>query len=137
LGGVAGARTQSNVEQASMNDAILKSVSQNIDSDIGVTEAWSANVKRTYDIHQTFDTEVMVRNRTHFDTMITQLQTHIANLNQMTIQSLANNQNQSNLNNTLSIDRSWNINETDLAAKSAAIITDKVLAAMAAKDSST
>jgi len=51
----------------------------------------------------------------------------------LTVTNLANNQNQSNLNNTLSIDRAWNINETDLAAKSAAIITDAVLAVIAKK----
>ena len=130
--GVAGARTQSNVEQASLNDAIMKTVTQNIDSDIGVTEAWSANVKRTYDLHQSADFEATGRNRVHFDTLITQLFTHLANVNQLTLQSIANNQNQSNMNNTLAIDRSWNINETDLAAKAAAALTDKILAAMAA-----
>lgn len=126
-GSAVNARTQSNTEQASTNDTVFKSVNQ--DSDIGIPEAWSANVKRTYDVHQTYDMETQARNRTHFDTMITQMQTHVANLNQMSIQALANNQNQSNLNNTLSIDRAWNINETDLAAKAAAILTDKVLAA--------
>jgi len=34
----------------------------------------------------------------------------------------------------LGIDRAWNINETDLAAKSVAAITDAVLAKMASKE---
>ena len=113
-GSAVNARTQSNTEQASTNDTVFKSVSQ--DSDVGIPEAWSANVKRTYDVHQTYDLESQVRNRTHFDTMVTQMQTHVANLNQMSIQALANNQNQSNLANTLSIDRAWNVNETDAFA---------------------
>jgi hypothetical protein len=114
LGGVAGARTQSNAEQASVNDTIFKSVQQ--DSDIGIPEAWSANVKRTYDLHQTDDFEARMRNRVQFDAIISEQTKHLANLNQLTLQSLANNQNQSNLNNTLSIDRSWNVNETDAFA---------------------
>lgn len=125
-GGTSNARTQSNSEQSSGTETVFKSVSQ--DSDIGVPEAWSANVKRTYDVHQTYDVETQVRNRNHYDTMVTEQQKHLANLNHMTLQALANNQNQSNLNNTLSIDRAWNINETDLAAKSVAILTDAVLA---------
>ena len=112
--GVAGARTQSNAEQASVNDTIFKSVQQ--DSDIGIPEAWSANVKRTYDLHQTDDFEARMRNRVQFDAIISEQTKHLANLNQLTLQSLANNQNQSNLNNTLSIDRSWNVNETDAFA---------------------
>jgi len=48
--------------------------------------------------------------------MVSEQTKHLANLNQLTLQSLANNQNQSNLNNTLSIDRSWNVNETDAFA---------------------
>ena len=132
--GVAGARTQSNMEAAV--DRAMSTVQQlqqaQVESDIDTPEAWKANVKRTYDVHQTYDMEVMVRNRTHFDALITQLQTHLANVNQMAIQALANNQNQSNLNNTLSIDRAWNINETDLAAKAAAIATDALWAKMIA-----
>jgi hypothetical protein len=130
-GSAVNARTQANTEQADKVATNLTDVTKNIDSDIGIPEAWSANVKRTYDVHQTYDQETQVQNRQHFNTLTNQLQTHLANLNQMTIQSLANNQNQSNLNNTLSIDRSWNINETDLAAKSAAAFTDAILAAIA------
>ena len=114
LGGVAGARTQSNKEVDSGTEAIFKSVQQ--DSDIGIPEAWSANVKRTYDLHQSDDFEAKMRNRIQFDSIIAEQTKHLANLNQLTLQSLANNQNQSNLNNTLSIDRSWNVNETDAFA---------------------
>ena len=120
--GVAGARTQSNKEVDSGTETVFKSVQQ--DSDIGIPEAWSANVKATYDKHQTYDFETQVRNRTHFDAMVSEQTKHLANLNQLTLQSLANNQNQSNLNNTLSIDRSWNINETDAAA----VLLQKVIA---------
>ena len=112
--GVAGARTQSNKEVDSGTETVFKSVQQ--DSDIGIPEAWSANVKRTYDLHQTDDFEARMRNRIQFDAIISEQTKHLANLNQLTLQSLANNQNQSNLNNTLSIDRSWNVNETDAFA---------------------
>ena len=132
--GVAGARTQSNTETGSGMKTDFTDVTKNIDSDIGIPEAWSANVKRTYDVHQTYDVESQVQNRQHYNTLVTQLQTHLANLNQLTVTNLANNQNQSNLCNTLSIDRAWNINETDLAAKSAAIITDAVLSVIAKKE---
>jgi len=125
--GVAGARTQSNVEQADVSKSALNVIADQVESDIDTPEAWKANVKRTYDVHQSADMESFSRNRVHFDGMVTQLQTHLANINQLTLQSLANNQNQSNLNNTLSIDRSWNINETDLSAKSAAVLTDAIL----------
>jgi len=109
--GVAGARTQSNKEVDSGTETVFKSVQQ--DSDIGIPEAWSANVKRTYDVHQSDDFEAKMRNRIQFDAIVSEQTKHLANLNQLTLQSLANNQNQSNLNNTLSIDRSWNVNETD------------------------
>jgi ribosomal protein L14E/L6E/L27E len=128
-GATVNARTQSNAEQASNTEAIFKTVQQ--DSDIGVPEAWSANVKRTYDVHQTYDLESQAQMRTHFNTMITQQQNHLSALNQMSLQAIANNQNQSNLNNLLGIDRAWNINETDLAAKSVAVITDAVLSEIA------
>lgn len=128
-GGTTNARTQANTESDTGYKADVSQTYKNIDSDVNIVEAWSVNAKRTYDFHQTYDMESQTQNRTHFNTLITQLQTHLANVNQLTLQSLANNQNQSNLCNTLSIDRSWNINETDLAAKAAAILTDKVLAA--------
>ena len=134
--GVAGARTQSNIESAV--DRAMSTISQQVESDIDSPEAWKANLKRTYDIHQTDERESFSRNRLHFDNMLTQLQTHVANLNQMTIQSLANNQNQSNLGNLqaiahrdLATDREWNINETDLSAKSAAVLSDAILAGVA------
>lgn len=121
-GSTASARTQSNTEQASTNDTVFKSVQQ--DSDIGIPEAWSANVKRTYDLHQTDDFEARMRNRVQFDAIVSEQTKHLANLNQLTLQALANNQNQSNLNNTLSIDRSWNVNETDAFA----VLLNKVVA---------
>lgn len=124
--GAANARTQSNKEADSAIAVDYKD--QQVDSDIGIEEAWSANVKRTYDVHQTYDLESQVQNRTHFNTMVTEQQKYLSQLNQMSLQAIANNQNQSNLNNLLGIDRAWNINETDLAAKSVAVLTDAVLA---------
>lgn len=128
--GVAGARTQSNVESAL--DRAMSTVQQlqqtQVESDIDTPEAWKANVKRTYDIHQTYDLEGMNRNRLHFDNAIIEYQTHVKNTNQLTLQALSNNQNQSNTGNGMLIDRTWNINETDLAAKAAAIATDAIWA---------
>src|SRR5262245_60030084 len=134
--GATTARTQSNIESAidrAMSQVTSLQQAQ-VESDIDTPEAWKANVKRTYDVHQSHDMEVMQRNRVHFDTLVTQLQTHLANVNQLTLAALANNQNQSNLCNTLAIDRSWNINETDLSAKSAAALTDRILAEAAKVD---
>ena len=120
-GGVAGARTQSNTEASQ--------IATNVDSDIGINEAWSVNNKRTYDVHQSLDVEAMQRNRVHFDALVSQQLKHVANLDHMTMQALANNQNQSNLNNTLSIDRSWNVNETDAFATTlAAKVADTLFA---------
>lgn len=155
--GVAGARTQSNVEQALAKaiDTAASLQQAQVESDIDTPEslkagvvanrsAWDANNKRTYDVHQTEDSETRGRNRTHFDALISQQLTHIANLNSLTLQAIANNQNQSNLVNTgainhqaLAVDRQWNINETDLSAKSAAVLTDMILAkaAVAPKES--
>ena len=110
-GGTASARTQSNKESDSENASVFKSVQQ--DSDIGIPEAWSANVKRTYDVHQTYDLEGQTQNRNHYNTLVTQLQTHLANVNQLSLQSIANNQNQSNVANGMLVDRAWNVNETD------------------------
>ena len=130
--GVAGARTQSNTEQASGTEALLKSVSQHIDSDINIPEAWSVNAKRTYDLHQSLDLETTLRNRHHFDTLVTEQQKHLSNLNNLTLQSLANNQNQSNLCNLLGIDRSWNVNETDaFSVLLNKVVSDAVAAEMA------
>ena len=123
--GVAGARTQSNVEDLQVG------------SDINVPEAWSANVKRTYDIHQSYDMESMQRNRLHFDAIVSEQTKHLSQVHALNLQSIANNQNQSNLNNTLSIDRSWNVNETDafattLAGKIAETLFAKAKATTAA-----
>jgi len=130
--GVAGARTHSNAEQDNKVVTGLTDVTKNIDSDIGIPEAWSANVKRTYDIHQSYDMESQTQNRTQYNVLQSQLQTHLANVNQLALQSLANNQNQSNLCNTLSIDRAWNVNETDaFAVLLNGMVADAVKAAVA------
>jgi len=121
-GGTASARTQSNKESDSENASVFKSVQQ--DSDIGIPEAWSANVKRTYDVHQTYDLEGQTQNRNHYNTLVTQLQTHLANVNQLSLQSIANNQNQSNVANGMLVDRAWNVNETD----GFAVLLNKVVA---------
>lgn len=116
------ARTKSNTEKDADTGAIFRDVQR--DSDINVQEAWSANVKRTYDMHQSVDFENAARNRQHFDAMVSQQIKHAANLDAMNLQAVANNQNQSNLNNTLGIDRAWNINETDAFA----VLLNKVVA---------
>lgn len=138
--GVAGARTVSNTEQArdstlvNQLDSLTGLIQKQVDSDVDTPEAWKANIKRTYDVHQTYDMETALRNRAHFDNAVLAYQTHVGNLNHYTLQALANNQNQSNLANLqgvahrdIAIDREWNINETDLAAKSAAVLTDAAL----------
>ncbi len=116
--GVAGARTQSNVEASQL--------STNTDSDIGITEAWSANVKRTYDVHQTYDMETKERNRLHFDTIMSEQTKHLAQLNAISLQAITNNQNASKL----AIYRQGNVDETDafatiLASKVAETLFEK------------
>jgi hypothetical protein len=120
--GVAGARTQSNVEASQL--------STNTDSDIGVTEAWSANVKRTYDVHQTYDLESMQRNRLHFDAFISEQTKHLSQLHALSLITLKDAQVASKLGD----DRVWNVNETDafatiLAGKVAEELVGKAKAA--------
>ena len=127
--GASNARTQSNSETDTDKTVSTGQTFENVDSDINVIEAWQANVKRTYDVHQTYDMETMGRNRLHFDELIAQKHKHLANLDHMTLQALANNQNQSNLNNTLGIDRAWNVNETDAFA----VLLNKVVSEAVSK----
>lgn len=154
---VTGARTESNREQAqaSATESVLKQISQQIESDVNDTEAqriglatisraWNANEKRTYDLHQTMDTESFSRNRLHFDHAITQYQTLVANLNHLTVTQMTNLQNQSNIQNLNGVesakigsDRMWNVNETDWAAVSMATFVNKVLAEMQKQNPST
>lgn len=90
---VADSRTRSNIEDIQVG------------SDINVPEGWSSHAL-----------EATQKNRVHFDNMVSQQLTHVANLNHLTLQALSNNQNQSNLGNLLALDRSWNVNETDAYA---------------------
>lgn len=138
--GAGARRTVSNDEQADNVDSALSLLQKQVDSDIDTPEAWKANVKRTYDIHQSEDLENARRNRVHFDNLVSTQLTHLANVNQLTVQALANNQNNANVANAqsiahrdIAIDRQWNVNATDLAEKSAAALTDLVLAKVAQK----
>jgi hypothetical protein len=116
-GGVAGARTQSNVETAAGTDTGV--VSKQLESDINVPEGWSSltllNAKKTYDMHQTNEWESFGKNRVAFDAVTAAYNTHVSNLNHMTLQALANNQLQSDLANLqaiahrdLAIKTQWN-----------------------------
>lgn len=126
---VGAARTKSNKETDSGTETVFKTVEQV--ADINAPEAWAANVKRTYDLHQTADFDERGRNRQHFDAIVSQQIKHVANLDSMNLQAVANNQNQSNLNNTLGIDRAWNINETDaFAVLLNKVVSDAVKAAL-------
>lgn len=102
--GVAGARSQSNVE--------ANAASQQFESDINVPEAWSANVKRTYDVHQSYDMESMQRNRVHFDSIISEQTKHLSQLHALSLITLKDAQVASKLGD----DRMWNVNETDAYA---------------------
>ena len=133
--GVAGARTQQNTE-ASV-DRAMSLLQQQVDSDVDTPEAWKANIKRTYDIHQSLDLESASRNRLHFDHAITQYQSLVSNLNHLNVVQMTNLQNQANIQNSNAIesakigsDRMWNVNETDWAAVSMATFVNKVLAEM-------
>jgi hypothetical protein len=97
-----------------------------VDSDVGIEEAWAANVKSTYDIHQTW-----------FNDVFGALQKQRAQLDHLTNQLFQNGINSGHLQHlgaitdqNLGTDRKMNINETDLAAKSAAVITDGIIAAL-------
>lgn len=111
---VGAARTKSNKEVDSGTETVFKSVAQ--DSDVNVQEGWSV-----------FALESARRDREAHDLIVSQERKHKAEIDALTLQSIANNQNQSNLNNTLSIDRSWNLNETDAYSAIAATVTAAVL----------
>lgn len=113
-------------------------VAEQVDSDIGETEAWAANMKRTYDIHQTDERESFNRSRAWFDDIMGSLQKRRAELDALTNQLFQAGINSGHLQHlgaitdqNLGTDRKMNINETDLAAKSAAVLSDAMLAAVA------
>ncbi len=94
-------------------------------ADINAEEAWSANLKRTYDLTQSWDFELARRSAAHFDAMMTDTRTHIANVRKVELETLQNGSHGANLVNTqstahrdIATDRTWNVDEVaQLVAK--------------------
>jgi hypothetical protein len=108
---VGAARTKSNKEVDSGTESVFKTVAQ--DSDINAPESWQA-----------FLLEGAMRDRERYNSEMAQERKHKSNLDAMNLQSVANNQNQSNINNHIAIDRVWNINEDSAFA----VLLNKVVA---------
>lgn len=89
-----------------------------LDADIGTTEAYTHNLKRTVDLFQTIDVDGIHKNRQHFDNAIVEYQTHVKNVNSLNLNAIKDAQVASKIGD----DRMWNVNATDayetiLAAK--------------------
>jgi len=133
------ARTTSNAEQDA-KDAFKRSfVADQADSDIGgeegheslvhdQTSAWSANRKRTYDLHQTIDLEELNNKRHKADVLF-----------QLSTQALQNAVETANLvgkqavrHTDIAIDREWNIDEVSNLSAKTGVQTDALASALAA-----
>jgi hypothetical protein len=97
-------------------------VSTKVDSDVGIEEAWAANIKDTYDIHKTW-----------FNDVFGALQKQRAQLDHLTNQLFQNGVNSGHLQHlgaitdqNLGTDRKMNINETDRLS----VISDAIIAAL-------
>jgi hypothetical protein len=88
----------------------------------GKDEAWFGNIKRTYDEFQQESLETLRRSRDRFDSLQSQQQTHVANVNAVALQALQNAVETANImgkqsvqqtlrHNDLAMDRQWNVDE--------------------------
>lgn len=118
-------------------------------ADIGVEEAhstavhdqtrsWNANVKRTYDVHQTHDLEGVGQRRQHFDRMVTHGLDHDNELRQLTVQAMQNAVETANMlskqavaHRDLAIDREWNIDEVAKLVAENTVFVNAIAAAVA------
>ena len=82
------------------------------------SEAWPANVKRTYDAYQHHHLESIGRDRQHFDAIQTAEREHCAQLKQLSLQAMQNAietangvGKQGSRHSDLAIDRQWNVDE--------------------------
>ena len=100
--------------------------------DIGQNEAWSANIKRTYDEFQQESLESIRRNRTIVDKLVSDAQQYDNQRQGIANQSLQNAVETANMvgkqsvrHGDLAIDRQWNIDEQAWAVEA---IVEAVLA---------
>lgn len=80
-----------------------------LDADIGTTEAYTHNLKRTVDLFQTLDVDSIHKNRQHFDNAVAAYQTHVTNVNALNLNAIKDAQVASKIGD----DRLWNVNATD------------------------
>lgn len=87
-------------------------------SDIGIEEAWSANVKRTFDEYQEESLTAIRQHRTLFDKILTDAQQYDNARQSMANQALQNAVETANMvgkqavrHGDIAIDRQWNVDE--------------------------
>ncbi len=143
MAGVAHARSASNVEGRTVKDADRSTTttqgSTKHDSDINAEEAWAANLKRTYDLTQSWDFELARRSAAHFDAMMADTRSHIANVRKIELETLQNGSHGANLVNTqstahrdIATDRIWNVDEVATLTAKSGVQADAMIAALAA-----
>lgn len=108
------------------------------DSDIGVEEAWSANIKRTYDEFQHESLESVRRNRSYIDKILSDAQQYDNGRQNMANQALQNAVETANMvgkqvmrHSDLAIDRQWNVDEVSALTAKSGVEADALISAMA------
>lgn len=106
-----------------------------VKEDIGSGEAWTANVKRTYDVTQSYDREGDGQRRAHFDRMMTSALDRDAQMHTLAMQVLQNGishgadlNTQKIRHNDLAVDRQWNVDEVAQLVAKTPIFLDAIAA---------
>lgn len=101
------------------------------DSDINLEEAWGANVKRTYDEHQTYDHDSRVRSRADWEDQRQMRMRHAEELHTVRMQLFQNAVETANMASKqalrdaeLASDRKWNVDEV---AAVTAVVLDRLV----------
>jgi len=107
---------------------------------IGETEAWAANIKRTFDEYMEVSLESIRRNRSYVDKVLSDAQEYDNQRQNIANQALQNAVETANLTSKqavrhadLAIDRQWNIDEVAQLVAKTAVGLDAIVAAIVAK----
>lgn len=105
--------------------------------DVGLGEAWGVNTKRTYDMHQTYDHESMIRARADWEDNRTSRARQAEDLHNLKMQTLQNAVETANMvgkqavrHSDLAIDRQWNVDEVAQLIAKNPIFMDAVAASV-------
>jgi len=108
-------------------------------ADVGQNEAWTANIKRTYDEFLQESLETVRQNRTLFDKILTDAQQYDNARQAMANQAMQNAIETANMvakqavrHGDIAIDHQWNLDEQTWAAAGVAPSVDAIIAALAA-----